>query len=563
MTPIEAEILVKGGESLTVEFKSDVREPLSDKDLIEAVVCLANREPSEGAWLVIGVEDDGSITGSRTRHQDGTDPSLITSLIRSRSNPPLSCSVELVDHGEKQLLFIKVPKATSPISTSDGRYIHRVIGADGRPACEPWSFVEMMGGGQTPGAVQDYSRMILPEASMDDLDPVELDRLRGIVGQSPTVGDGALASLDDTDLLKALNVIEGSSPPYSITVAAILLFGKESKIQSLIPTHEIAFQVLSDVDVQLNIFSRSPLLRIMEDFLVRFQVMNREKEIMIKGSRYAVPDISERAFREALANALIHRDYRSLGSVHIQFQEGELIVSSPGGFPEGVGVNNVLVTPPTPRNPLLADAFKRAGFVERTGRGIDTIFYQQVRFGRPAPSYEQSTGRAVVLSIPKGNANLSFVQFVIEETSEKESLNLAELLVLNHVWLWRRISAEEVSELTQRPLSFSRSVFQHLVERGLLVRSGEYGKQDYALPASIYQQFGDEAAYVRQAGYEPSRHKDLITRYVQENDSISRSEAAELCRIAPKQAGKLLKELTDSGELQLKGEKRGSYYVLP
>lgn len=63
-------------------------------------------------------------------------------------------------------------------------------------------------------------------------------------------------------------------------------------------------------------------------------------------------------------------------------------------------MGNLLVAPPRPRNPLLADAFKRAGVVERTGRGIDIIFEEQLRNGRPAPSYEQSTPESVVLVLP-------------------------------------------------------------------------------------------------------------------------------------------------------------------
>jgi hypothetical protein len=68
-----------------------------------------------------------------------------------------------------------------------------------------------------------------------------------------------------------------------------------------------------------------------------------------------------------------------LGAVHFHWHPDRIEISSPGGFPEGVRLDNLLVTAPRPRNPLLADAFKRAGIVERTARGIDTIFYEQLR----------------------------------------------------------------------------------------------------------------------------------------------------------------------------------------
>ena len=154
--------------------------------------------------------------------------------------------------------------------------------------------------------------------------------------------------------------------------------------------------------------------------------------------RAGVPDYPEPAFREAVDNALIHRDYGRLGAVHVQWHGDRIEISNPGGFPEGVRLDNLLVTPPAPRNPLLADAFKRAGIVERTARGIDTIFYEQLRNGRPAPSYERSTETGVVLVLPGGKANLDFARLVAEEGKADRLLGLDELLLLNRLWLERR-----------------------------------------------------------------------------------------------------------------------------
>jgi ATP-dependent DNA helicase RecG len=57
--------LIEGGESLDVEFKGEERRPLPDEELVEAVVCLANRRSETPAWLLLGVEDDGRVTGAR------------------------------------------------------------------------------------------------------------------------------------------------------------------------------------------------------------------------------------------------------------------------------------------------------------------------------------------------------------------------------------------------------------------------------------------------------------------------------------------------------------------
>ena len=72
-------------------------------------------------------------------------------------------------------------------------------------------------------------------------------------------------------------------------------------------------------------------------------------ELAIGFLRVGVPDYPERAFREAVANALIHRDYTRLGAVHAQWYEDRIEVSNPGGFPEGVRPDNLLVAPPPVR----------------------------------------------------------------------------------------------------------------------------------------------------------------------------------------------------------------------
>lgn len=103
------------------------------------------------------------------------------------------------------------------------------------------------------------------------------------------------------------------------------------------------------------------------------------EEVQFGLFRIAIPAYSETAFREALANALTHCDYTKRGAIHVQWSEEQLEISSPGGFPEGIRVDNLLVAPPHPRSAVLADAFKRIGLVERTGRVINRMFAEQSR----------------------------------------------------------------------------------------------------------------------------------------------------------------------------------------
>jgi len=99
--------------------------------------------------------------------------------------------------------------------------------------------------------------------------------------------------------------------------------------------------------------------------------------------RLSIPEFDKRAFRESLVNAFCHRDYSILSRIRFLVDDDGLTINSPGGFIEGVTIENLLTVEPHGRNPSLADALKRIGLAERTGRGIDRIFEGSLIYGRP------------------------------------------------------------------------------------------------------------------------------------------------------------------------------------
>jgi len=559
MTPERIQRLIETGETLDIEFKGEEKKHISDDELVEAVVCLANRASNSPAWLLIGVEDDGRITGARPRHESGQiDPARVAALIANRTRPSITPRVALVPIREKQIIAIEIQPFSAPIGTTAGKYLRRALGGDGKPCCLPMFFHEMHARQADRGA-EDYSALVLPDAGWEDLDPLEFERFRRSIREKRG-GDQSLLHLPDIELAKALGAVEANGQVRNVRVLGLLLFAKEASLQRLLPTHEVAFQVLAGQKVEVNDFFRWPLMRVMEECEQRFAGRNREEEMMVGLFRIGVPDYPPAAFREALANALIHRDYTRLGAVHVQWHTDRLEISNPGGFPEGVRLDNLLVTAPRPRNPLLADAFKRAGIVERTARGIDTIFYEQLRNGRPAPSYDRSNETGVVVVLPGGQANLEFVRLLAEETRAGRDLGLDELLILNALWQNRRLSTEEAARLTQKPETDARTVLNRLVEIGLVEPRGERKGRTWHLSAATYRRLGKPAAYIRQHGFEPLQHEQMILQYLDKYGKITRFQAADLCRLAPNQAYRLLKYLERKGFLLARGEKKGRYY---
>ncbi|MEW6220846.1 MAG: helicase-related protein [Thermodesulfobacteriota bacterium] len=456
---------------------------------------------------------------------------------------------------------IEVPFVRSPVGTTEGKYLRRAIIGDGRPACLPMHFHEMQSL-QADRGLLDYTALILPEARWEDLDPLEFERFRRFVREGQGRGDNSLVDLGDLELAKALGAVQANHSVSAVRVLALLLFGREDSLRRFLPAHEVAFQVLLEQRVEVNDFFRWPLLRVVDELLARFRARNREEEILVGMLRVGVPDHPPGAFREGVANALIHRDYTRLGAVHVQWHNDRIEIASPGGFPAGVRLDNLLVTQPRPRNPLLADAFKRAGIVERTARGIDTIFYEELRNGRPAPDYSRGNESGVVLVLPGGKANLAFVRLVAEEGLAERPLGLDSLLLLHHLWLDQRTTIADAAAVIQKGEAEAQARLQQLVERGLVEARGDRTGRTWHLSAATWRRLGEQPASVHGPGLAQDLTAQIVLQHVTRHGRITWRETAELCQLSPDQAKRLLTRLVERGVLLARGKLKGGFYVL-
>lgn len=270
------------------------------------------------------------------------------------------------------------------------------------------------------------------------------------------------------------------------------------------------------------------------------------------------------AFREAVANALVHRDYSHLRAVHVRLDDYGLTVSNPGGLVEGVTLNNLLTTEPCPRNPLLADVMKRIGVVERSGRGVDKIYRGMLRFGRPEPDYSRTDDYSVILQLATVDADEAFLQIVIEQESQLgRSLPIDSLITLAALREQKRLTVEELALHIQRGITQTRAVLEKLVENGLIQPHGQGRGRAYTLSPEIYRAQGEEVAYTRQAGFSRIQHEQMVLGHVSHHPSIQRKEVMELCHLSPDQAYRLLKRLVDEKKLKQQGTGNKTYYTLP
>lgn len=541
-------------ESLTVEFKSD-RARLSDRELVEAVVCLAN---AEGGELWLGVEDDGTPTGLHAEHLQLAG---LGGLVAARTSPTVVVTVTPVSLGGVAVAHIAVPKGSAEVATSGGVYLRRRIKHDGTPECAPMLPHDRASRTAHFG-LADASALPVAGATLADLDPLERERLRQSVQQYG--GDRVLLELDDEALDGALGLTarqaDGTRVP---TLTGLLLVGREQALRELVPTHEFAFQVLAREAVGFNEFRRFPLLKALDWLETNFRPYNPEREIQVGLFRVPVPRVDMGAFREAVANALVHRDYHRLGAMHVRLDDEGLTISNPGGLVDGVTLVNLLTTEPRPRNRALADAMKRVGVVERSGRGVDKIYRGMLRFGRPEPDYRRTDAQNVVLKLATVDADEAFLKLVVaEEGRLGTALPIDSLIALAALRELKRLTTEELALHIQRDVGQAKRTLETLLEAGLVQGHGATRGRTYTLSPGVYLADGDKAAYTRQAGFSSLQHEQLVLNYARQHGGIRRAEVIELCRLTPSQARDLLKRLKVAGRLVKHGERRGAHYTL-
>lgn len=550
-------------EALNCEFKSD-RKRLPDGELIDTVVALSN---SDGGTIYLGVEDDGTPTGVHQAHKDATQ---LAAMIANKTVPPVPARVSTLllardgtaDDDGAVVVSIEVPKSLAIVSSTDGRIMRRRLKADGSPESVPLYPFEIITRLTTLGQL-DYSAFPVPDTTSEDFDPNELSRLREILSKGQG-GDRALIELSDSELLSALRmttVVDGKASP---TVTGILLAGKTEVIERTLPTAGATFQVLQGTEVRVNKDFRQPLLYTIEKMREMLTPWNPEREFEDGLFRVPVPEFDNRAYREALVNAFGHRDYAALGRVRVLVDDEGLSIANPGGFIEGVTIENLLTVEPHGRNECLMNALKRIGLAEKTGRGVDRIYEGSLIYGRPLPDYTGSTSAMVRVFIARSAPDELFMKMLRDEQEKVgKPFSIRSLLVLDTLKHQRRLTVQDLSKQLHATETTIRATLEALVERGLVDAIGNGPSRSFMLSARVYSNSGRNADFVRQSDIDKVRYPELIMKLAhQQGGSVATREVAALLHIHHKQAYRYLSDLVDENRLFKEGNGRSTRYKI-
>jgi ATP-dependent DNA helicase RecG len=289
-----ADILAKG-ETLESEFKSDLK-CLPDRELLAAVVALAN---TEGGELLLGVEDNGVITGLHSNH---TNLAGLPALIANKTNPAIAVRAKRCEVQGQQIGCITVPKSRQLVSTSDGLVLRRRLKLDGSPEAVPFYPHEFIQRQSSLGLV-DPSAMIVEGVPVSRLDPLQRLRIRNAIKKYG--GEQSLLALADDELDGALGLCRESNGIRCPTNAGLVLLGTEDLLRTHLPAFEVAFQVLQGTDVKVNEFYRKPILETFEEIEILFKARVEEEEVQVGLFRVPVPNYDRRAFREAFVKEIV------------------------------------------------------------------------------------------------------------------------------------------------------------------------------------------------------------------------------------------------------------------
>jgi ATP-dependent DNA helicase RecG len=269
---------------------------------------------------------------------------------------------------------------------------------------------------------------------------------------------------------------------------------------------------------------------------------------------FDIPTFNEKAIREAILNAISHRDYKAAGSTWIRQYPRRISIVSPGGFPPGINPKNMLWKQ-QPRNRRIAEVFAKCGLVERAGQGADRIFEESIKQAKPLPDFTHTDEHEVALTMDGQIQDESFLCFLAKIGKEQvASFTTADFLVLDYVHKEKSIPAEP-PELRTR--------LSHLIDLGIIECIGKGKSARYMLCQKYYIYIGKSGVYTRKQGLDKDTNKELLMKHLRANLKTG-SKLSDLCQVLPalsnRQIQNLLSELRSHGAIQFKGKTKASLW---
>ena len=398
----------------------------------------------------------------------------------------------------------------------------------------------------------DFSRMICEGATINEIDPRAVKVLQEKYAKINN--NHSILSLGTEQVLNDLELLVNRQPTY----AAIILLGKKDAIRKYLPNATIQMEYRNS-EADISFYKRKvyegAFFLTLEELWADITAENKSVQVREGPYMYTIPYFNEGVIREAVCNAVAHRDYRMTSETVIKFYPDQIIFTNAGGFPPGVTLSNIIIVPSTPRNRLLADVLQKTGLVERSGQGVDRIFRDTLSEGKDAPDYSGSTDHVVELRLPSVVKNQAFAQFITaaqENLPDNEKLTVCDILNLNKI-------------LHQKYDDVSPKDIRRLTQKGLISSIGKTRSTKYLLNSSYYEYAGSSIEYYRrQMEFDTPSVFNFIQFHLSRNKKLKMRELASLLegQLSLKQLRNHVRVLCEQNFLETSGQGPATCYFL-
>lgn len=491
--------LLEAKEGEHVQFK----EAKNRFDFGEAAKCCCALANNGGGKLVFGITDKRprSVVGSAAFDQpERTRMGLIEKL-------KVNVDFQLFNYERKRVLVFDVKSRPIglPVQYDGVAWIYEGDTLKPMPEDMRRSIYEETGG--------DFSGTICAGATVDDLDETAIENFRAKWIEKS--GKKQLATLSKEQLLHDCGAITDEG----VTYAALILFGKNAAIIKYLPQAEIIFEYRSS--------EASGPANQREEFKVGFfacydrvwELVNLRNDKQHYQEGFFVFDIAtfnERVVREAILNAVSHRNYQFGGSIFVR---------------------------QLPRNRRIAEILSRCGMVERSGQGMNLMFELSVQEAKPLPDFTGTDDFFVSVTL-NGLILDKAMLSVINRISERgaELLSTEDFLVIDALYYERPLNEKMQSRLNR------------LIEMGIVEH---IGRKKYVLARSLYAATGKTGVHTRHVGLDRDTNKELLLKHIRQNNEVG-TPFKELQQVLPglnrNQIQDLMKELKKDGKVFCEGK---------
>jgi ATP-dependent DNA helicase RecG len=392
----------------------------------------------------------------------------------------------------------------------------------------------------------DWSSQVGTRA-LADVSAAALERARDFLAGSADPTRRGYARLSTPDMLAALGLVE---PDGRLLRAGELLLTAPARAGR----PQVVYQFRATPAGEPRAVERleAPLLLAYERIMDLVSVRRNLTPLNLPGGQQLqLEDFPELAVREALTNAIIHRDYRLTDPVVIEHSPTLFSITSPGPLVSGVTLENILTHRSKPRNPVLARAARLLGIAEEVGRGVDRMYREMIRSGRDVPRIEGDFDQVRVSLV--GTAPDTHVARYVATLPETERDDTDTMLTLLYLLRRRTLTAEEIAPVLQRDADQAETVLRRLESPSVRMleptrQTAGRRRPTYRLREDVLRELGTSVPYRRRTTDEIDRK---VIAHVREYDRVTNRTVQNLLDVGVDRAKAILADLV-SREILIK-----------